>query len=127
MSEKYINLNEAEQQFIELIVSKFPTLKNCSFGSTIHMFPQTWSSTAGGFEEPGMIAGCAMTTSQTTVICLSALVYIDNTFKNKDFYSVFFNKKLAYVILNPNKVFLEDLKNRNLKSVYDAKTAYLND
>ena len=68
-----------------------------------------------------------MTTSQTTVICLSALVYIDNTFKNKDFYGVFFDKKLAYVVLNPGEVFLEDLKNQNLKSVYDAKTAYLND
>lgn len=75
--------------------------------TTVHVFPQTWGSTALGFEG----IGCsAMTTAYTTVI------QVDNT----ELYGVFFGEEFAYLVDNPLPVFFEDLKNRNMAPVYES-------
>ena len=82
------------------------------------VFPQVWGNTAGGFSEPGMMAGQAFTTQYTSVFCAE----IPKT--GKEHYFVFFDNEPAYIVSEANKVFLEDLKKMRLKSKYEAKKVY---
>ena len=84
----------------------------------VNMFPQTWPDTAGGFSEPGTVAGQAFTTQFTTV--MRAHVYDTD----EEYYGVFFGNKPAYIVDNANEIFFEDLRNQRLKSTYEAKKAY---
>ena len=84
----------------------------------VDMFPQTWPDTAGGFSEPGMVAGQAFTTEITTVM----KVYVHDT--KKEYYGVFFGNKPAYIVDLANEIFFEDLKNRQIKSKYEAGKVY---
>ena len=68
----------------------------------VHVFPQIWSSTALGF---GGIGGQVMTNAYTTVIYETG----------SGIYGVFFNERLAYIIENPNRLFFEELNNRNME------------
>lgn len=77
----------------------------------MYVFPQTWGSTALGFEG---IGGQAITSAYTTVV-------IDELF---GWSGVFFGERLAYVIYNPNQHFFEDLKNGTMQPVY-RKSRYL--
>ena len=84
----------------------------------IDMFPQIWPNTAGGFSEPGMMSGQAMTTQITTVL----------RFKpwnaNKEYYGIFFGDEIAYIVDDANIIFFEDLKNHSIRSRYEAKEVY---
>jgi len=71
----------------------------------LHLFPQSWGSTALGF---GGIGGQAMTIAYTTVVC-------DN---QEGYYSVFFGEKLAYSLTNPNQKFFEDMYKEQMEPVY---------
>lgn len=82
------------------------------------MFPQTWPDTAGGFSRPGIIAGQAFTTEITTVM----KVFVHDT--KEEYFGVFFGNKPAYLVSNANEVFFEDLRNRQLKSKYEAEKVY---
>ena len=76
---------------------------------TVYMFPQTWSSTALGFIGWG---GRAITTAHTTVICERSLNY----------YGVFFDEELAYIIKNPNDKFFDDLRKMQMSDVAHSGT-----
>ncbi len=84
----------------------------------VAMFPQTWPNTAGGFSKPGMMSGQAFTTEITTVL----RVYVYDT--KEEYYGVFFGNKPAYLVDNAPLVFFEDLKNRQMKSKYEAEKTY---
>lgn len=70
------------------------------------MFLQTWGDTSLGF---GGIGGQAITSAYTTVV--------------RDIYSgwcgVFFGERLAYKIKDPNEKFNEDVRNWNMRPVYE--------
>lgn len=72
----------------------------------LYMFPQTWGSTALGF---GGIGGQAITTAYTTVV-------ID---KYTSICGVFFGERLAYIVTNPNQLFMEDCIQHNMASCHD--------
>lgn len=84
----------------------------------VDMFPQTWSDTAGGFSEPGMVTGQAFTTEITTVM----KVYVHDT--KEEYYGVFFGNRPAYIVDHANEMFFEDLKNHRIKSKYEAGKVY---
>ena len=84
----------------------------------IEVFPQTWGSTCTGFDitEDGKatVGGCAMTTEYTTVVRASRL----------NAYVVFFGDRICYAVYDPQKEFYDDLMNRNLASLSEAKKRY---
>lgn len=70
-------------------------------------FPQVWGSTALGH---GGMGGAAMTTAQTTVVMM----------KSPASAAVYFSTRLAYVVLEPNDRFNEDLRSRSMAHRRDA-------
>lgn len=82
------------------------------------VFPQLWGSTCTGFDETEdgdlVMSGCAMTKAYTCVF--HELL--------TDIYIVFFDDRPCYMVKNANQVFREDLKNRNLCGLHDAKLRY---
>lgn len=70
-------------------------------------FPQLWGSTALGH---GGMGGAAMTTAQTTVVMM----------KSPAAAAVYFGARLAYVVLEPNDRFNEDLRTRSMAHRRDA-------
>lgn len=70
----------------------------------MYMFPQMWGDTSLGF---GGIGGRAITAAYTIV------VMDDST----EWCGVFFGERLAYIILNPNGKFYEDLSRGQMESV----------
>lgn len=82
------------------------------------VFPQVWGSTCTGFDvcsdgSPA-IGGCAMTKEYTTVV--HELV--------TDCYCIFFGDRACYKVTNANEDFINDLKNRNMVSLSQAKKRY---
>lgn len=84
----------------------------------VDMFPQTWTNTAGGFSEPGMMSGRAFTTQYTTVM----RVYM--SVAKKEYYGVFFDNKPAYLVDNANELFFDDLKEHRLRGRDKARELY---
>lgn len=72
----------------------------------VYSFPQTWGDTSLGF---GGVAGQAFTSAQTTVV-------LTNTLKA----AVYFSRRLAYVIENPNDVFFDHLRQHDMVEVRKA-------
>ncbi len=61
-----------------------------------------------------------MTTEYTIVMKLTIWTgNLQDTVDN-DFYGVFFNGELAYIVTNPKEQFFTDLKNHDMKSKYEA-------
>ena len=91
--------NEAKMRFPDLV-------KEYGFiEPELTVFSQTWGSTALGF---GGIGGQAMTSAYTTVIW-------DYTM---NIWAVYFVNRLAYIIRDPNDLFMENVfKSRNVASV----------
>ena len=105
---EYITENTASELFEnELAIS---TRRNF----TMYVFPQTWSSTALGFDTMGGCGGQAITTAYTTVVEME--LYNTNKKTNDIVYAVFFDGRIAYMCLNPNRSFLVDLENMCMKS-----------
>lgn len=119
---KYPDLEYLETMLLGNLRNLHPEAFTTSFwqpqAELVDMFPQVWPNTAGGFSEPGMVSGQAFTTEITTVM----KVYVHDT--EEEYYGVFFDDKPAYIVDNANETFFEDLKNRNLKSRYDAQKVY---
>lgn len=84
----------------------------------LDMFLQTWPNTAGGFSEPGMMAGQAFTEEYTTVAKCQRSNEISGP--SQDMYIIFFGNHGAYTITNPSDAFFSDLKNRKLLGKYEA-------
>lgn len=108
-----VNLEVIEERFRRFIMDKSSFAKEekvkLSRGEIrCELFPQMWGSTSLGFDG---IGGCAMTEEYTTVVHVS----------NTDVYGVFFGKKLAYIIKNPNQQFFTDLRERNMASQHESK------
>ncbi len=119
---KYPNLEYLEAMLLGNLRNLHPEAFKTSFwqpqAELVDMFPQTWPDTAGGFSEPGMVAGQAFTTQFATVM----RVYVHDT--KEEYYGVFFGNELAYIVDNANETFFKDLKEHNLKTRHDAQEAY---
>ena len=124
---KYPNLELIEYITDNLAIENFDILDNTychRFRS--YVFPQTWSSTALGF---GGCGGQAITEAYTTVVEMSwdyvnktdDIRGLNLTTSDNRIYAVFFDGKLAYICLNPNEQFFEDLNNKRMKSQNESK------
>lgn len=76
----------------------------------VHMFPQTWGSTALGF---GGIGGAAMTTAYTVIVR-----------GPQGDYAVYFSGRLAYHIENPERRFFEDIAKGQMECVRGSVVYY---
>jgi len=111
---EYITENTANELFKDvLIMSTYHKFK-------MYVFPQTWSSTALGFDGCG---GQAITEAYTTVVEMS-WCYTNKTEEIRGFnfiesedkiYAVFFDGKIAYMCLNPNSEFFKDFNRMCMK------------
>ena len=119
---KYPDLEYMEAVLLGIMQKLYPDAFQKNFWAPqtelVAMFPQTWSNTAGGFSEPGMVAGDAFTTEITTVF----KVYVHDV--KEEYYGVFFGNRPAYIVEHANDTFFADLKAHRLKSRYDAKESY---
>lgn len=77
--------------------------------SKVVAFTQTWGSTALGF---GGLGGAAMTTALTVVVSRHSRHF------------VFFDGRLAYTAISPNRTFFEDVKDQKMASVAEAENRY---
>ena len=104
---KYPNLELIEYITDNLAVETFDTLYNSyTHRFKMYVFPQTWSSTALGFDyinKTDDIRGLNLTESKDRI------------------YAVFVDGKFAYMYLNPSKQFFDDLDKRNMKSQRESK------
>lgn len=122
---KYPNLELIKYITDNLAVETFDELKNSyTHRFKMYVFPQTWGSTALGFDYKGGCGGQAMTEAYTTVVEMS-WDYINKTDEIRGLnlttsedriYAVFFDGKFAYMYLNPSKQFFKDLDKRNMRS-----------
>lgn len=114
---EYITENIANELFKDvLIISTYHKFK-------MYVFPQTWSSTALGFDANGGCGGQAITEAYTTVVEME-LHNIDKKTYDRTYdiiYAVFFDGRIAYMCLNPNAIFLMDLKNMDMESQKKAR------
>ena len=85
---------------------------------SMETFMQTWPDTAGGFSEPGMMSGQAMTEGYVTIVTVD--LYKDIAKKDKTMYITFFGNEGAYVTTDPKPAFFEDIKNHHMQDKYDA-------
>lgn len=124
---KYPNLELIEYITDNLAIENFDILDNTyCHRFKMYVFPQTWSSTALGF---GGCGGQAITEAYTTVVEMSwdCINKTDNirglnlTTSDDRIYAVFFDGKLAYMCLNPNEQFFEDLNNKCMKPQNKSK------
>lgn len=93
-------------------------LKHLSVDFDVIVFSQVWGNTCTGFDvtsdgSPAM-GGCAMTKEYTTVIHETLT----------DCYCVFFGDRPCYKVTNANQSFYEDLTERRMASLSEAKTRY---
>ena len=110
---EYITENTACELFEnELTLSTYHKFK-------MYVFPQTWSSTALGFDGCG---GQAITEAYTTVVEMTSYKVesgkdIGRIYKKLEdkVYAVFFDGKIAYMCLNPNSEFFRDFNRMCMK------------
>ena len=110
---EYITENTACELFEnELTMSTYHKFK-------MYVFPQTWSSTALGFNGCG---GQAITEAYTTVVEMTSYKFesskdIGRIYKKLEdkVYAVFFDGKIAYMCLNPNSEFFRDFNRMCMK------------
>lgn len=115
---EYITENTASEVFeSDLVMSTYNKFR-------MFVFPQTWSSTALGFDKQCCFSGQAITEAYTVVVEMTSYQPIANQemtgFDIKELedkvYAVFFDGKLAYMCLNPNQEFFDDLNKMCMKS-----------
>lgn len=128
---RYPNLELIQYKFIQYASKEYGNIFYNMHGHKfiVDVFMQTWSSTATGFNLDGCICGQAFTDEYTTVIKVRPMVIeleAKNDFKDKEntIYGVFFGNDLAYLLLNPNEKFYDDLRNRNILSQKEAIKSY---
>ncbi len=109
---------EAISSAVTNIATEDGKYKNISI--TFDMFLQTWPDTAGGFSEPGMMAGQGFTDEYTTVAKCQR--YNNISEPPQIIYAIFFGNHGAYTITNPSEKFFSDLKERRLLGKYEALT-----
>ena len=111
---EYITENTACELFEnELTMSTYHKFK-------MFVFPQTWSSTALGFDGCG---GQAITEAYTTVVEMTSYKFESDkdirgiVYKELEdkVYAVFFDGRIAYMCLNPNSEFFRDFDRMCMK------------
>jgi len=111
---EYITENTANELFKDvLIMSTYHKFK-------MYVFPQTWSSTALGFDGCG---GQAITEAYTTVVEMTSYKFESGkdirgiVYKELEdkVYAVFFDGRIAYMCLNPNSEFFRDFNRMCMK------------
>lgn len=107
-----------DEEFVAALNEKKKERGHVSVDFDIEVFSQVWGSTCTGFDvcEDGSPAmgGSAMTKEYTTVIHERVT----------DCYCVFFGDRACYKVTNANDDFYEDLANRQMVSLSNAKTRY---
>lgn len=88
------------------------------FDFVAEVFIQMWGSTCTAFDicdngSPA-IGGCAMTEAYTVVMHE----------RLTDTYFVFVNNEFCYCVENANQIFLDDLKEHQIRSLSEAKKVY---
>lgn len=125
---EYITENTANEVFeSDLVMSTYNKFR-------MFVFPQTWSSTALGFDKQCCFSGQAITEAYTVVVEMTSYHPIVNQettgFDIKELedkvYAVFFDGKLAYICSNPNQEFFDDLNKMCMKS-QKGSTEYVDD
>lgn len=93
---------------------------------SMECFEQVWGSSSTGFS--GTVGCDVLTREYTTVVSFSYSVKSESTRRFEDFYpnvyGVFFGNKLAYILNNPNKVFYEDLRNKDMKPTGEMRAYF---
>lgn len=114
---EYITENTACELFEnELVLSTYHKFK-------MYVFPQTWSSTALGFDGCG---GQAITEAYTTVVEMTSYkaesskdikgkIHVVSKDLEDKVYAVFFDGRIAYMCLNPNSEFFRDFDRMCMK------------
>ena len=120
---EYITENTANELFEDvLIMSTYHKFK-------MYVFPQTWSSTALGFDAMGGCSGQAITEAYTTVVKMISYKNESGTgirgivYKELEdkVYAVFFDGRIAYMCLNPNSEFFKDFNRMCMKPQREAQ------
>ena len=115
---EYITGNTANEVFDgSLIVGTYKKFK-------MFVFPQTWSSTALGFDKQYRFSGQMITDAYTVVVEMTSYcpvvsqekLGIDMSDLKDKVYAVFFDGRLAYMCLNPTQKFFDDLNKMCMKS-----------
>lgn len=126
--QRYPDFNYFEYILYNYLCSIHPEYKNkmFNFSTSVNMFAQIWPDTSGAFRKIGCIAGCTLTQQYTTIMTASCILYDSKIMQMQGTtaYGVFFEKQLGYVIENPTEKFFADVKNHNLKGVYDSIDDY---
>ena len=78
------------------------------------VFIQIWPNTAGGFNKPNTIAGCAMTETYTTIM--------HERYSNQ--YLIFFGNEYAYRVYSPTDKFFEDMRKHCMADISKCKSLY---
>lgn len=108
----------SDDEFLKIIDDIRKKNKYACMELDVQVFSQIWGSTCTGFDitKDGspVLSGCAMTKEYTTV--MHELL--------TDTYIVFFGEKLCYKVTNANAEFFEDLQNRQMASLSEAKRRY---
>lgn len=114
---EYITENTACELFeSELIMSTYHKFK-------MYVFPQTWSSTALGFDKQCCFSGQAITEAYTVVVEMTSYKFESGkdirgiVYKELEdkVYAVFFDGRIAYMCLNPNSDFFRDFDRMCMK------------
>lgn len=104
------------------------TLKDaCYLICKVDVFQQTWANTATGFDIDCCFSGQAFTKEYTTVVEVKWHKKNGKQYEAVEdvIYGVYFGNNIAYMFINPNDNFFEDLKNRDMKSQREAGKRYL--
>lgn len=129
---KYPNLELIEETFKEEVKKAYPEIfnkeKTKEHECRVNVFPQTWESTATGFNLGSVYSGQAFTDEYTTVISLYWWEVDEDGWWNPkdDVYGVFFGNRLAYILKNPNQKFEFDFRDRCMNSQKNARL-YIDD
>lgn len=113
---EYITENTANVLFEELMMRTVHRYK-------MYVFPQTWSTTALGFDGCG---GQAITEAYTTVVEMTSYkaesskdikgkIHVVSKDLEDKVYAVFFDGRIAYMCLNPNSEFFRDFDRMCMK------------
>jgi hypothetical protein len=107
-----------DKEFVQTLADLKEQGKNFYIDFDMEVFSQMWGSTSTGFDvtdtgEP-TVGGCAMTEEYTVVVHE----------RTSDCYCVFFGEQPCYKVTNANEDFLNDLRNRSMASLSEAKKRY---
>ena len=107
-----------DEEFIAALNEKKKERSHVSVDFDVIVFSQVWGNTCTGFDittdGSPTVGGCAMTREYTTVIHETLT----------DCYCVFFGDRPCYKVTNANQNFHEDLTERRMASLSEAKTRY---